>query len=85
MSPPWEQMQFVSNLISSKLFCFPPLPLWPTWTALKGELYRHMFSVCFDIGRQEVGIIIIVLRGNNILLSIFILILFWRRQIVSKI
>lgn len=47
MSPPWEQMQFVSNLISSKLFCFPPLPLWPTWTALKGELYRHMFFCVF--------------------------------------
>lgn len=27
---------------------FSSLPLWSTWTTLKGELYRHMFSLCLD-------------------------------------
>lgn len=34
---PREQMQFVSNLILSKLFFFF-FPQWPIWMALKGEL-----------------------------------------------
>lgn len=39
MSPPREQMQFVSNLILSKLlFFFFSMPQWPMGTALKGEL-----------------------------------------------
>lgn len=50
MSPPWEQMQFVSNLISSKLFFFS-FPQWPMGMALMGERV-----VRFHTERQKVGI-----------------------------
>lgn len=49
MSPPWEQMQFVSNLISSKLFFY--FPQSPMGMALKVELL-----VCFNTGTKKMGI-----------------------------
>lgn len=54
MSPPREQMQFVSNLILSKLvFLFSPVA---HVDGFKGDFCSHRFSVCFHIGQQKVGI-----------------------------
>lgn len=67
MSPPWEQMQFVSNLISSKLFSlFPPV------ARVNGFKGRTLFS--YVLCMLCLSVMITVQYKGNIQLYVAILI-----------